>query len=45
MWVTDKDSVYPPDEFLAEVGEGDSLKGAKSNAAGAIASAARANVR
>ena len=36
-WVTDKDAVYPPDRFLAEVGEGDSLNGAKSNAAGAIA--------
>jgi hypothetical protein len=37
QWVTDKDSVYPEDEFLAEVGEGDGLKAAKSEAAAAIA--------
>jgi len=44
-WVNDKDAVYPPDEFLAEVGEGDSLKGAKSNAAGAIAQIFRTRVQ
>jgi len=44
-WVTDKDSVYPPDKYLAEVGEGDSLKGAKSNAAGAIAQIFRTRVK
>ncbi len=36
-WVRDKDSAYPVTEYLAELGEGDSLRGAKSNAAGAIA--------
>lgn len=45
LWVTDKDAVYPSDEFLAEVGEGDSLKGAKSNAAGAIAQIFRTRVK
>ncbi len=45
LWVGDKDAVYPPDEFLAEVGEGDSLKGAKSNAAGAIAQIFRTRVK
>lgn len=45
LWVSDKDSVYPPDEYLAEVGEGDSLKGAKSNAAGAIAQIFRTRVQ
>jgi hypothetical protein len=44
-WVSDKDSVYPPDEYLAEVGEGDSLKGAKANAAGAIAQIFRTRVK
>lgn len=43
-WVTDKDSMYPADRFLAEVGEGDSLKAAKSNAAGAIAGIFRTRV-
>ncbi|MDF1568759.1 MAG: LPP20 family lipoprotein [Spirochaetaceae bacterium] len=37
QWVTDKDAVYPPEEFLAEVGQGDNLNDAKSKAAGAIA--------
>lgn len=36
-WLNDKDSVYPTDEYLAEVGEGDSLKEAKASASGAIA--------
>ena len=44
IWVTDKDSVYPVDEYLAEVGEGDSLNAAKSNAAGAIAQIFRTRV-
>lgn len=43
-WVSDKDSVYSPDKYLAELGEGDSLKGAKSNAAGAIAQIFRTRV-
>ncbi len=45
VWVSDKDSIYPPEKFLAEVGEGDSLKGAKSNAAGAIAQIFRTRVK
>ena len=45
VWVSDKDAVYPPDDFLAEVGEGDSLNGAKSNAAGAIAQIFRTRVK
>lgn len=44
IWITDKDSVYPEDEFLAEVGEGDSLNAAKANAAGAIAQIFRTRV-
>jgi len=44
-WVTDKDSAYPSEKYLAEVGEGDSLKGAKSNAAGAIAQIFRTRVK
>ena len=44
QWVTDKDSVYPENEFLAEVGEGDSLNAAKSNAAAAIAQIFRTRV-
>lgn len=44
VWVSDKDSVYPTDKYLAELGEGDSLKGAKSNAAGAIAQIFRTKV-
>jgi len=44
-WVSNKDSAYPPEKYLAEVGEGDSLKGAKSNAAGAIAQIFRTRVK
>jgi len=44
-WVSDKDSAYPSDKYLAELGEGDSLKGAKSNAAGAIAQIFRTRVK
>ncbi len=43
-WVADKDSVYPDDKYLAEIGEGDSLNGAKANAAGAIAQIFRTQV-
>ncbi len=43
-WVADKDSVYPNDKYLAEIGEGDSLSGAKANAAGAIAQVFRTQV-
>lgn len=44
-WVTDKDSAYPPEKYLAEVGEGDSLNGAKANAAGAIAQIFKTRVK
>ena len=44
-WVSDKDSAYPPDKYLAEVGEGDNLKAAKANAAGAIAQIFRTRVK
>lgn len=43
-WVRDKDSAYPPDKYLAELGEGDSLKGAKAEAAGAIAQIFRSQI-
>ena len=44
-WIVDKDSAYPPEKFLAEVGEGDSLRGAKSNAAAAIAQIFRTRIQ
>lgn len=43
-WVSDKDAVYSPEQYLAEVGESDSLTGAKSNAAAAIAQIFRTRV-
>ena len=44
-WVEDKDSAYPPDRYLAEVGEGDGLRAAKADAAGAIAQIFRTRVQ
>ena len=44
QWMEDKDAVYSPEAYLAEVGEGDSLKAAKSAAAGAIAQIFRTRV-
>ena len=44
-WVSDKDSAYPPEKYLAELGEGDNLKAAKANAAGAIAQIFRTRVK
>lgn len=43
-WISDKDSSYSPDKYLAELGEGDSLNGARSNAAGAIAQVFRTKI-
>ena len=45
LWVTDKNAVYPPEKYLAEVGEGDSLKEAKSDAAGNIAAIFRTRIQ
>lgn len=44
LWLTDKDAVYPVDEFLAETGEGDGLSDAKAAAAGAIAQIFRTRI-
>jgi len=43
-WVSDKGAVYPPERYLAEVGDGDSLTEAKSNAAAAIAQVFRTRI-
>ena len=44
LWLSNKDAVYPVDEFLAELGEGDSLSEAKGAAAGAIAQIFRTRI-
>ena len=36
-WLQDKGSLYPEDKFLAEIGEGNSLNGAKDNAKTSLA--------
>jgi len=44
LWLSNKDAVYHPEKFLAELGEGSSLNAAKANAAGAIAQIFRLKV-
>ena len=45
LWVSDKNTVYPAEMYLAELGEGDSLGAAKADAAGAIAQIFRLKVK
>lgn len=35
-WITDRESVYPSDTYMAELGEGDTLDGARASAAGSL---------
>ncbi|MDC7239983.1 MAG: LPP20 family lipoprotein [Spirochaetales bacterium] len=44
QWIDDKHSLYPNDQYLVEIGEGNSLKGAKQDAKASLAQIFRTTI-